>query len=190
MYVCVVGNIGVGKSTIMKKMSFETKMFEPVEKWRDILKKFYTNSEKYALPFQLRVFHDYVKSLLQQDMTKDVVTERSIYCQPLFWEIQPKNDEEDETYNGMWAMWTTLIPPPTHYIFLHTDNIDALLSRIKQRARNGESLIKIDYLEKLNEKYTAFYTRKRFGNKILILDALESPETNLVKINEFLEIKK
>lgn len=198
MFVSVVGAIAAGKSTLIKQLDGPNciSVFEATAKWKEsgILESFYADPEKFAFLFQLSVFNDYVDSvqfgLEKVTNNQTLIVERSIYCQPLFWSMQPKKDHEDPIYFAIWKKWQQLIPEPSHFIFLDVeeDKVDVLLERIKQRGRAGEESVSTEYERQLILKHKEFYTKKRFGEKLIILNAMDSVETNVAKIKKQLKI--
>lgn len=191
MYLVVVGAIGCGKSTLIKSFSTGVKVLESTDKWKKsgILEDFYKDPRNNAFKFQLSVFNDYVDNVDEalQSNPSTLVVERSMHCQPLFWGLQPQKKGEDEVYRSMWAKWSRLIPEPTHYIFLDTDDVDTLLERISDRGRPGEDGVSHEYQRKLIAAHKAFYTREKFGDRLIVLDALNSVEENVRLVNEILK---
>ena len=194
--LCIVGNIGAGKTTLinhLKDVLDNDKVevvLEPIEIWEanGTLTTFYEDMEKNAFWFQLTVFNDYVDEVLKSVAKAPDVTiiERSMYCQKLFWSTHTKTEKEDITYLNMWNKWRRLIPTPTHYVFLETNDVDELHSRIRKRDRGGESSITKVYTQTLIDKHSELYTHDNFDN-LLILDALDSVENNVYKVVEFLK---
>jgi len=195
MIVSVVGAIGAGKSELIKALQKKIgiqAILEPVDDWHDILELFYENPSQYAFEFQMRVFDDHVSSILDaidndSDSNNDkrnIIVERSMYCAKIFWDMQKDlvSASQYELYNRMWMKWDSLIPDYSYYIFLDTNNIDALLERIRSRNRDGECGISNDYERRLIEKHKNFYTKQRFNDKLIILDALDTIECNVNKI--------
>ena len=189
MFISVVGAIGVGKSTLIDALGDKIiKCYERVD--QKLLELFYSDPISYAFLFQISVFDNHV------DMVRDgiknnlnnlpMIFERSMHCQNLFWELQPKNTSADMVYQKMWQKWNIMIPKPTLYIFLDTEDVDSLLERIKNRARGGEENISIEYEKRLIETHRRFYTKERFGDQIIILDAMDSVEANVNKINQII----
>jgi len=188
-YVVVVGGIGAGKTTLIEALEKELNkahggiktVFEPIKDWKKILELFYSDPKRWAYFFQTKVFVDYVKRIKEAIKTnpKTLISERSIECQPLFWDIQPKLPMENETYYDWFHLWKTHIPEPTHYIFLDTLNTRVLMDRIQVRDRAGEEHISNSYEQKIMDAHREKYTKEKYGDKLTILDAEASVEENL-----------
>ena len=69
--------------------------------------------------------------------------------------------------------------PPTLIIFLKR-SVPKLMERIKQRGRDYEQAIPVDYLTSLNEYYEDWYSRYNLGKSLIVdtdeLDFLENEE--------------
>jgi len=209
MSINVVGAIGAGKSELIKavkkfvdkkrkngngtKEKDEIKtllqiVLELVDEWKkDILPLFYSDRPKYAFEFQVRVFDDHVESVcdaLKKSKTKEILVERSMHCAMIFWNLQKDivDPRQYKLYVRMWEKWTRLIPVPDYYIFLETTDVDALLERIKTRGRAGEDGVFRAYQKALMKAHRELYTKERFGDKLIILNALDSIEINVEKI--------
>lgn len=86
MRISIEGNIGVGKSTLLQKLSEDTHFKcvpEPIDLWKNlngynVLELFYNDSKKYSTTFQfysmLTIFKDRCKTYTE----KHVVFERSL----------------------------------------------------------------------------------------------------------------
>ena len=89
----IEGNIGSGKSTLVKMMKEQTSnvvfVKEPVDVWNTIkdnnnetiLEKYYKNQEKYAFSFQIMAYISRI-SILRKTIKKNpndiIITERSV----------------------------------------------------------------------------------------------------------------
>ena len=59
--ITIGGNIGCGKTTVLSNLSKEWTVFkEPLEKWGSWLDLFYTNPQRYAFSFQMKILHDFL----------------------------------------------------------------------------------------------------------------------------------
>jgi len=198
MFLTIVGAIGAGKTELIRAFSdvhpdFKV-LFEPVDMWEadKVLENYYKDPERNAFCFQLRVFNDYVENVLDNSQAGDnVIVERSMYCQPLFWALQEKTPQEDIVYKAMWSKWVNLIPAPTHYVFLNPASTDTLMERVKERARKGEEGLKKSYEQNLIDEHRAFYRHDNplglFTEKnLLILEAEDSITNHMENIKNWL----
>ena len=194
MIISVVGAIGAGKTQQIRDLaSLLTEqgkrvrtVLEPVEKWKrsGLLQSFYSDPERYAYLFQTTVFNDLVDGMEKalQAWPDVILAERSMECALIFWGLQIKTPQENESYMGIWGKWTKLIPEPSLYVYLDTDNVELLMERIQQRGREAETALPREYEEKLVNAHRAKYTKERFGRRILILPAENATQDNTAEI--------
>ena len=160
-YIAVEGPIGVGKTTLAKRLaaSFNCQtMLENAEE-NPFLDRFYRNRKEAALATQLfflfqrsQKIHD----LRQADIFEPVrVADFLIEKDPLFARINLDNDEL-QLYQRVYQQLTIDAPRPDLVIYLQAP-ADVLLGRIENRGINAEKTIERDYLERLNEVYSEFF---------------------------------
>ena len=160
-YIAVEGAIGVGKTTLAKKLAasfnYETLLEEAGE--NPFLERFYRNRRQAALATQL--FFLFQRSQKIQDMRQSDIFEPVrvadflIEKDPLFARINLDRDEL-ELYQKVYQQLTIDAPRPDLVIYLQAPT-DVLLSRIDSRGIQAERAIERDYLERLNEVYSEFF---------------------------------
>ena len=173
MIISIDGNIGSGKSTLIK---FLTKQFpdfklipEPVEDWlkatdkngKSILELFYGDKSRWGYTFQNFAYITRVKKLLQilEETNKKtiLITERSILTDKyIFAKMLYESGDMTELE---WKMYNTWFD-----VLLSKVTVDAVIyvntkpekckKRITKRARVGEENISIDYLNNLDKYHT------------------------------------
>lgn len=160
-FVAIEGAIGVGKTTLAKRLAntfnYDT-LLEEAEK-NPFLERFYQDRARHALPTQLFFLFQraqQIQNLRQDDLFQPVrVADFLIEKDPLF--AQATLDEDElEIYQQVYKQLVIDAPKPDLVIYLQAP-IDTLLRRIKQRGINVEQTIDADYLETLNEAYTRFF---------------------------------
>ena len=153
--VCIEGNIGAGKSTVLNclKSRGYTVVPEPVQTWSHVFPLFVAHPKRYAFTFQTQI----VASLLEQYNTavdacarcpKDnvVFIERSFLSAGCFVNVAVANGHmnsaEEHTYHNLARLveWT-----PSQYIFVATP-LTTCLQRIKTRDRPEERNISLGNL--------------------------------------------
>lgn len=155
--VCVEGNIGCGKSTVLEALARArpglTVRQEPVGDWEELLELFYTDQGRWALALSLRVLISFVVSAPDEDVPA-VVLERSplsnrhVFSQLLFNEGKMSQGEWDlykEYYDVLG--WT-----PDLVVFLVTP-ADECHRRMVRRARPSERDVDLHYLRRLEFQY-------------------------------------
>ncbi|MEJ2132724.1 MAG: deoxynucleoside kinase [Gammaproteobacteria bacterium] len=160
-FIAVEGPIGVGKTTLAKRLAesfnYET-LLEPAYT-NPFLEKFYREGENFALSTQLYfLLHraQQITELRQDDLFQPVrVADFLMEKDRLFAELT-LNVEELALYNQVYAHLTISQPVPNHVIYLQAPK-EVLLTRIKRRGITAEQYIRGDYLEALNEAYARFF---------------------------------
>jgi deoxyadenosine/deoxycytidine kinase len=159
-YVVLAGNIGAGKSTLVRMMCDRLgwePYFEPVAE-NPYLADFYGDMKRWA--FHSQVFFLTYRARAHralQEIPRSVVQDRSFYedaevfARALF-RTGAMSDREWETYRGLYQTLTTLLSAPDLVVYLKA-SVPTLRRRIAQRGRPFEAAISDGYLEELNALY-------------------------------------
>ncbi len=164
-YVVLAGNIGAGKSTLVRmiceRLDWEP-YYEPVTE-NPYLADFYGDMRRWA--FHSQVFFLTYRARAHRalmDIRRPVVQDRSFYedaevfARALF--RQGSMSERDwDTYQGLYRTLTTLLAPPDLVVYLRA-SVPTLRARIAQRARDFEARISDEYLAGLNALYEEWIT--------------------------------
>ncbi len=160
-YVVVEGPIGVGKTTLAKRLSasFESDLMLEGAAENPFLEKFYDNPQAAALPTQLHFLLQrarQLKSMQQEDMFAPVrVADFLIEKDRLFAELTLDEDELD-LYEQVYANLAIDVPTPDLVVYLQAP-VEVLLERISKRGLRFEQFIETGYLERLCETYIKFF---------------------------------
>jgi deoxyadenosine/deoxycytidine kinase len=160
-FVAIEGAIGVGKTTLAKKIAttfnYDT-LLEEAEK-NPFLERFYEDKTRHALPTQLFFLFQRVQQiheLKQNDMFQPVrIADFLIDKDPLFARTT-LDDDEMAIYDQVYNQLVIEAPRPDLVIYLQAST-DTLLRRIKYRGIDAERTIDASYIETLNEAYTSFF---------------------------------
>ncbi len=175
-YIAVEGSIGVGKTTLAKKLaaSFNySALLEDAEE-NPFLERFYRQREQVALATQL--FFLFQRAQKIQDIRQTDIFEPTRVADflmekdPLFARINLDRDEY-QLYEKVYQQLTINAPKPDLVVYLQAST-DVLLSRIENRGLAIERSIDRDYLERLNEVYSEFFLYYD-GAPLLIVNANE-----------------
>ena len=160
-FVVVEGPIGVGKTTLARKLadSFGSDLLLEGANENPFLEKFYENPEVAALPTQLYFLLQRAKQLKemkQSDMFNPVrVSDYLIDKDRLFAELTLDEDELD-LYEQVYASLTLDVPQPDLVVYLQAP-VEILLDRIERRGIAHERIIEAAYLERLCDSYIQFF---------------------------------
>ncbi|WP_237055781.1 deoxynucleoside kinase [Microbulbifer sediminum] len=160
-FIAVEGNIGVGKTTLAKKLAatfnYDTLLELPEE--NPFLERFYRDPKSAALPTQLHFLlqrSQQIQSLRQDDIFNPVrVSDFLIEKDQLFAEVTLDADEL-EIYQQVYRHLTLQAPKPDLVIYLQAP-LNVLQERIRTRGVAAEKSISNEYLATLNEAYTQFF---------------------------------
>ncbi len=175
-FIAVEGSIGVGKTTLAKKLaaSFNyATLLEDAEE-NPFLERFYRSREQVALATQL--FFLFQRAQKIQDMRQTDIFEPTRVADflmekdPLFARINLDRDEY-QLYDKVYQQLTINAPKPDLVVYLQAST-DVLLSRIENRGLAIERSIDRGYLERLNEVYSEFFLYYD-GAPLLIVNANE-----------------
>ncbi|NQY02712.1 MAG: deoxynucleoside kinase [Halieaceae bacterium] len=175
-YIAVEGAIGVGKTTLAKRLAssfnYQT-LLEDAEE-NPFLERFYQNRHQAALATQLFFLFQRaqkIQDLRQADIFEPVrVADFLIEKDPLFARVNLDGDEF-QLYEKVYQQLTIDAPKPDLVIYLQAST-EVLLDRIEQRGIAAERAIDRDYLERLNEVYSEFFLYYD-GAPLLIVNASE-----------------
>ncbi len=160
-YIAVEGPIGVGKTTLTRRLAetFNHEILLEDAHENPFLERFYRNRREAALATQLFFLFQRaqkMQELRQSELFSPVrVADFLIEKDPLFARINLDADEF-ELYEKVYEKLTLDAPTPDLVIYLQAPT-DVLLSRIEQRGIRHETNIDSRYLERLNEVYSEFF---------------------------------
>jgi len=160
-FIVVEGPIGVGKTTLARKLANNLNSELLLEKFLEnpFLEKFYKDIDKYALSTQLHFLIQRKADLSKLDSVgsnnKNYVSDYFINKDKLFAKTALSRNEF-ELYNKIFDALNITIPKPDLIIYLQAEP-DILLERIKLRGNGFEKNITKDYLQKITDAYTQFF---------------------------------
>ena len=160
-FIAVEGSIGVGKTTLAKKLaaSFNYAVLLEEAQENPFLEKFYQRRKQAALATQLFFLFQRaqkIQDIRQADIFEPArVTDFLIEKDPLFARINLDRDEY-QLYDKVYKQLTIDAPKPDLVVYLQAST-DVLLSRIENRGLAIERNIDRGYLERLNEVYSEFF---------------------------------
>jgi deoxyguanosine kinase len=160
-YIVVEGPIGVGKTSLAKKLgdSLGNELLLEKAEENPFLIRFYQNPRQYALSTQLSFLlqrAQQVQGFRQIDLFQSsLIADFMIDKDQLFAELTLNNDEL-KLYDQIYQHMIIDAPKPDLVIYLQAP-VPILRDRITKRGIGYEQQIKDDYLTRLSELYTRFF---------------------------------
>lgn len=173
-YIVVEGNIGSGKTSLVKMLTKELSAHSIYEEFSDnpFLPKFYAEPEKHAFPLELSFlaerYHQLKKELNTRDLFhKNIISDYYFIKSLIFAEITLPEDEF-ALYKKLFHIIHQKLPQPDLLIYLYSD-VERLQKNISKRGRDYESQITDDYLKKIHKGYFNFLSQQN-SFPVLILN--------------------
>lgn len=189
----VEGNIAAGKSTFIGKLQSKfVHVAEPIDEWEKtgIFQLYNTDPVHNAYKFQTYAFVTRIQAFLQKyaehgpDAT--YLLERSWHSDRLFaranYEAGYFTEMEWKMYNDWCDLHEKLVPMQvTGFIYLKT-SANVCYSRLHQRHRSTEELLKLTYLESLERSHDEFFASR---SHLLIANNVDNDTSNAVLIDNY-----
>lgn len=154
--VYIEGNIGAGKSTLMKRLTetYDTNkcliITEPLKNWPSLL-LFYEDKRRYAYQLQTEIMSSFHDRETNCDQTKELyIFERSIRSSMLFGSVNCIDSELEWLKEQECTLGRKDVE--THYIYLRT-SVDKCFKNIQKRGKPTDGYIDVDYLTIIHDKH-------------------------------------
>ncbi len=176
MHLAIAGNIGSGKTTLttlLAKHYRYTPHFEEVDD-NPYLNDFYKDMPRWSFNLQVFFLRSRFAQLAELQKTGEkVVQDRTIYedahiFAPNLHAMGLMTSRDFENYQALFELMDQFITPPNLLIYLRA-SVPKLVENIQKRGRDYEEAIRLDYLNRLNERYEAWISQYDKG-KLLIVD--------------------
>mgnify|MGYP001555603421 FL=1 len=176
MHLAIAGNIGSGKTTLttlLAKHYRYTPHFEEVDD-NPYLNDFYKDMPRWSFNLQVFFLRSRFAQLAElQKSGEKVVQDRTIYedahiFAPNLHAMGLMTSRDFENYQALFELMDQFITPPNLLIYLRA-SVPKLVENIQKRGRDYEEAIRLDYLNRLNERYEAWISQYDKG-KLLIVD--------------------
>ena len=177
MHIAIAGNIGSGKTTLTELLAKHYKWEPHFEDVTDnpYLDDFYTAMQRWSFNLQIYFLQSRFRQVVDiRESGKHIIQDRTIYEDAYIFApnlhamgLMPERDYDN--YQSLFNLMEPFLQPPDLMIYLRA-SVSTLVEQIQKRGRSYEAGIRLDYLNRLNERYEAWITTYSKG-KILFIDA-------------------
>ncbi|MGK0407263.1 MAG: deoxyadenosine/deoxycytidine kinase [Roseivirga sp.] len=175
MHVAISGNIGSGKTTLTRLLAKHYKWtphFEDVED-NPYLDDFYREMQRWSFNLQIFFLNSRFRQVKEiRESGKSIIQDRTIYEDAHIFApnlhamgLMPSRDFEN--YLSLFELMDSFVEAPDLLIYLRA-SIPTLVDQIQKRGRDYENNIRIDYLNRLNERYEAWVSGYDKGKLLII----------------------
>ena len=194
------GNIGAGKTTIMKIIGeyFNSVEFveEPVSEWQNLggmnlLDAFYSDPQRWGFSFEFYSMFSKMRALLNAANSDKpvIVIERSILSNKLFMDLSHELGKLEEMEYRMLLnthdfYFQHVYPQLSGIIYLDTP-VDECIKRITKRNRGEECTIERSYLQRIKEKMDEVANSSTM--KVIRIDGMYDCERDKVRVCQDME---
>jgi deoxyguanosine kinase len=183
MYIAIEGVIGVGKTSLAKRLqpAFKAELLLEAFEENPFLADFYADRERYA--FQTQIFFLLSRYRQQKGATPllesgNLIADYTFAKDALFARLNLRGDEL-ATYRLVHEALAEAIPGPDLIVYLHAST-DVAMQRIAMRDRPYERDMDRDYIDRLNRAYEAHFAAESTAKRLRIdtnaLDFVASDE--------------
>jgi thymidylate kinase len=175
--ISIEGNIGAGKSTLIQKIQQRAIQEnnkhihiipESLDIWeqikdgdKSIFQLFYENKSKYGFAFQILTFltitYNMMGHLQKMGKIDTIIIERSPISNIMIFGQMLYDDKiiGDAEFSILKYMVNGLMMPVDKIVYLRSTPPECM-ERVKERNREGEQDIEIDYLQKIHDKHESW----------------------------------
>ena len=161
-YLVIEGPIGVGKTSLAKKLAaeFGSELLLEQAQENPFLANFYHNPRQYALSAQLHFLlqrAQQVQDFRQSDLFRGSYIADFMVDKDRLFAQMTLNPDELALYEQIYTHLTLDAPRPDLVIYLQAP-VEVLRERIVRRGIDYEQQIRDEYLLRLSESYTRFFS--------------------------------
>ncbi|WP_188962353.1 deoxynucleoside kinase [Deinococcus aquiradiocola] len=175
MYMVVEGPIGVGKTSLTRRLAarYGAELKLEVVEENPFLAPFYENPAAFA--FQVQVFFllsrfKQLSALSQGGLWGQGVVGDYLFAKDFIFAAMNLKDHEFSLYNDLYTHLSPRLPTPDLVVYLRADT-DVLLRRIEKRGRPFEQDMQAAYLADLTSRYDEYF--RTYSGNLLIVEAGE-----------------
>lgn len=175
MHIAVAGNIGSGKTTLTRLLSKQygwKPHFEDVDD-NPYLNDFYEDMQRWSFNLQIYFLNSRFNQIVDiRRSGEKVIQDRTIYedayiFAPNLHDMGLMSTRDFENYRSLFDLMCSLIQPPDLLIYLRA-TVPTLVNQIQKRGRDYEKSIRLDYLQRLNERYEAWISGYKHEKMLIV----------------------
>ncbi len=188
-YIAVEGVIGVGKTSLAKKIAERLKANIILEQFEinPFLEKFYLDRKRFAFQTQMFFLVNRFKQqqqLGQENLFTEFLVSDYIFDKDRIFAYLNLSGEELKLYETMFPLLYRDLRKPDLVIYLQS-SVDRLMHNIKKRNRRIEKNISRSYIEELSDAYNNYFFKYN-TTPLLIVNTSQLDFVN--RENDFMEI--
>lgn len=168
-FTAIEGNIGSGKTSLVKKIAVEFNMEAILEEFEEnpFLSDFLENVSQNNLAVELQFLIDRFHQLNYKDESKKVISDYFIEKSLIFSKTN-LTPSEKKLFDQYYTILFEKARKPELFVYLSVD-IDRLITNIKKRGRSYEQNISRTYLERIHHAYLHYFNSLQ-NQRVLIID--------------------
>ncbi len=175
MHIAIAGNIGSGKTSLTEILSRHynwTAHYETMD-GNPYINDFYQDMSRWAFNLQVYFLQNRFNQVneIRRNGAK-VVQDRTIYEDAYIFaanlhDMGLMSMRDYDNYMSLFSLMVSYIQPPDLLIYLRA-SVPTLVRQIQKRGRAYETSIRLDYLQRLNERYEAWIDSYTLGRKLIV----------------------
>lgn len=165
-YIVIEGNIGAGKTSLVTKLADDIGMNLVLEQYADnpFLPKFYANPARFSFQLEVSFLADRYRqlkaSVLQGNIDASVVIADYYFVKSLIFARVTLQSDDFELYKQLFDIIWQQLPKPSLYVYLNSP-IERVAQNIKERGREYEQNIELEYLMKIQDSYFEYFSSEK-----------------------------
>ncbi len=176
MRIAVSGTIGAGKSTLCDHLSeaLGYEVFDEPVADNPYLDDFYADPHRWAYDAQIfMVSHRFRRQMevVHAAEHKGFILDRCFHEDRVFAEVNHEighiSDRDWNTYLHLYESFCRVVPPPEIVVYLRTSP-EVASQRIRQRGRESEQSISMEYMRRLHYAYDRWFQRMKTKTTALV----------------------
>jgi deoxyadenosine/deoxycytidine kinase len=176
-FIGIAGNIGVGKTTMTKKLAkdlgwqpyFESVIDNPyLEDFYEDMSRWSFNLQVYFLSHRYKSHKEMIKSPHSTIQDRTIYEDVEIFARNLY-KLDKMSKRDWDNYRELFGIMVEELQAPDLIIYLKA-SVDTLLTRIERRSRDFERKVDPEYLYRLNISYDKWIKKEKERNNVLIVD--------------------